>query len=145
MKKSLKLLGIVLTAAVAIAALSQTEAFAKITGYLYGHALVIESVPGTTVASIGTAGALTVTSIANSGALTATTISGTTISGTTLTATGGAIQLYSRTQAQIEATTPTAVGQMYYCNNCTATTVCVSSAAAVMSWVSMVAPATACD
>lgn len=30
----------------------------------------------------------------------------------------GRVGLYSRTIAQLQAITPTAVGQMYYCNNC---------------------------
>lgn len=78
MEKSLKLFLAVITAAVAIAAITQTDVWSKVTGYLYGHALYIESVPGTNVASIDTAGALTVTGITNSGALSATAITGTT-------------------------------------------------------------------
>ena len=123
MKKSLKLLGIVLTAAVAIAALSQTEAFAKITGYLYGHALVIESKPGTTVASIGTAGALTVTSIANSGAFTNTG---------NLTV-GGQLILPSVSSTTIATLVPAAVGAVVY--NSTRYAVCVGTAATAGSWI----------
>ena len=116
---------------------------------------------GTTLALTGAAdinGAVTmgadntVSTMAANGALavhasvTAPAITGSTsVTGAKVVVSGGALQLYSRTQAQIEAFTPLAAGELYYCNDCTATAVCVSSAAAVMSWVSVVDPTTACN
>lgn len=58
---------------------------------------------------------------------------------------GGQLNLYSRSQAQIEAIIPGVAGAVYYCNDCTATTICVSTSATALSWVSAVAPGTACD
>lgn len=84
--------------------------------------------------------------VVSAAAVQGATVTGTTsVSGAKVSVTAGPLTLYSRTQAQIEAFTPAAVGEVYYCNDCTATSVCVSSAAAVMSWVSVVNPATACD
>jgi hypothetical protein len=144
MKKSLNLLGLLLVAAIALA-VSSSSVRASLTGYLYGHGLFIQSVPGTTVASISNAGALSVTSVVNTGALSATTINGTTsITSPIITATGP-VGLYSRTQAQIEAIVPGAAGKVYYCSDCTVTTVCVSTSATTLSWVSVGALATACD
>ena len=70
MKKMLTLFALVLTTAVAVIGFGfgPKELIASTTGYLCGHGLYIESVPGTQVASISNAGALVVTSIANSGA-----------------------------------------------------------------------------
>lgn len=71
---------------------------------------------------------------------------GTTLTaGTNITATAGFIQLYSRSQAQIEALTPAAVGQVYFCNDCTLTAVCVSTGTAVSAFASVGALATDCD
>lgn len=39
----------------------------------------------------------------------------------------GYLQYYSRTAAQIAAITPSVVGQAYYCSNCTAQTICIST------------------
>ena len=48
-----------------------------------------------------------------------------------LTSTGltvsGTIGLWSRTKAQIDAITPTAVGSVLFCSNCTIPDVCVST------------------
>lgn len=74
MKKSFKLVGLLVLAAIAVVVfVGPKEIVASTTGYLYGHGLYIQSVPGTTVASITNAGAMTVTSLTNSGAATATT------------------------------------------------------------------------
>lgn len=94
-----------------------------------------------TVSTITTGGAASFHASVSAPAITGTT----SVTGAKVVVSGGPLQLYSRTQAQIEAFTPSAVGEVYYCNDCTATSVCVSSAAAVMSWVSVVNPATACD
>ena len=146
MKKSLKLVGLLVLAAIAVVVfVGPKEIVASTTGYLYGHGLYIQSVPGTTVASITNAGALTVTSVTNTGALGGSAITATTSVTSPLIVATGPIQFYSRTQAQIEATTATAVGQGFYCNDCTATSVCISSAANRTSWISVVNPATACD
>ena len=41
--------------------------------------------------------------------------------------TGVGLTLYSRTIAQLNAITPANVGQMFLCNNCTQSPVCISS------------------
>jgi len=88
--------------------------------------------------------------VVGTGALTATSgtfsttvgITGaTSLSSATVT---DAFVIGSRTQAQIEAITPV-VGQMYICTDCTATTICISSAAAVMSWIGLESFDVACD
>ena len=70
MKKSFQFLGLALVAALAVSYFATTDAAARITGYLYGDALVI-GYPGTTVASISSAGVATVTGVVNTGTLTA--------------------------------------------------------------------------
>lgn len=59
--------------------------------------------------------------------------------------TDGFLQTFSRTQAQIEALTPAAVGQVYYCSDCTLTTLCISTGTALSAFGSAVAPGTDCD
>lgn len=56
---------------------------------------------------------------------------------TNVTATAGYVQVYSRSLAQLNAVTPTAVGQMYYCNNCVDSPVCVSSGTGAGAFVSV--------
>lgn len=92
MKKS-----IVIAVAAIVAALSVGVVFAKTVGVLYGDALVVPY-NGTQTAGITAAGAITGTSLAVSGPTT----------------------IYTRTEAQINAESPTyTVGSLYYCSNCT--------------------------
>lgn len=72
MKKALTLTNVLIALAIITAV-----ATASVTGYLYGHGLYIETVPGTTVASISNAGVATVTGVVNSGTLTAAGITNT--------------------------------------------------------------------
>ena len=59
---------------------------------------------------------------------------------------GGFFQFYSRTQAEIEAITSSAVGQAYFCNDCTVTAICVSSVTpSATSWCSPADIGVACD
>lgn len=46
----------------------------------------------------------------------------------------GFLQLTSQTSAQIKAATPKAVGEYYYCSNCTTVTTCVSTGTVVGAW-----------
>ena len=62
---------VLILVAVVVSMFAVSKLVASTTGYLYGHGLSIESVPGTVVASISNAGALVATSIANSGAISA--------------------------------------------------------------------------
>lgn len=57
----------------------------------------------------------------------------------------GSIQLYSRSKAQLLLLTPSAIGQTYYCNDCTTVAICVSTATAVHSIVKSTDRAAACD
>lgn len=78
--------------------------------------------------------------------VTAPAITGSTsVSGAKVSVTGGALALYSRTKAQLRALTPAAAGEAYYCSDCTAVTICVSTAAAVSSMVKVTDRAAACD
>jgi hypothetical protein len=133
MKKVITLGALVLVVG-AIIGFTAPKAVASLTGYLYGHGLYIESVPGTQVASISNAGALVVTSIVNSGAISATNVTAT-----------GFVQLATKTQAQVLASTPSATGQMYFCSDCTVTAVCVSTATNRFAWQGALDPATDCD
>ncbi len=57
---------------------------------------------------------------------------GTTVTaGTNIIATAGFIQTYSRSLAQIMAITPTAVGQVYFCNNCSPVEMAMSTGTSV--------------
>lgn len=57
----------------------------------------------------------------------------------------GTSEISSLTVAQIGATVPTRVGQMYYCSNCTALRVCVSTGTTVGSFSSPVSATTGCN
>ena len=57
----------------------------------------------------------------------------------------GYLQLYSQTKAQIKAFTPGEVGQQYYCNDCTTTTVCISTGTALGAFSQIQSPTTACN
>lgn len=70
----------------------------------------------------------------------------TSITGTKLVASGvGSVGLYSRTKAQILALTPAAAGQAYYCSDCTAVTVCVSTGTGAGAFTKVTDRAAACD
>ena len=77
---------VLILVAVVVSMFAVSKLVASTTGWLYGHGLKIESVPGTEVASISGAGALSVTSIVNTGALTVTSASGITVSTSASTA-----------------------------------------------------------
>jgi hypothetical protein len=51
----------------------------------------------------------------------------------------------SRTLAQINAITPTYLGEIIYCSNCTNTVICASTATVVGSWSSPAAKGTHCN
>jgi hypothetical protein len=67
------------------------------------------------------------------------------VSGASLTATGGAIKFYSRSQAQILAIDPGGVGEAYFCNDCTTTAVCISTGTAVLDFAAIEDPTALCD
>lgn len=60
-------------------------------------------------------------------------------------AASGYIQNASKTLAQIQAITPTAVGQSYYCSNCTTDAVCVSTGTGPGAFSRVSARTTACN
>ena len=89
------------------------------------------------------AGAVT---IAGAAAITGAITGPTSITGTKLVASGaGSVGLYSRAKAEILALTPAAAGQAYYCNNCTAVTICVSTGTGVGAFVKVNDRTAACD
>ena len=53
--------------------------------------------------------------------------------------------LVSKTLAQINATTPSAAGQVVYCSNCVNSAVCVSSGTGTAAFVSSSSPTVHCD
>jgi hypothetical protein len=58
----------------------------------------------------------------------------------------GYMQLLSTTNTALHAITPTVVGQLYYCNNCAATSIiCVSTGTTISGFASVVNKATACN
>jgi len=57
----------------------------------------------------------------------------------------GGTGIYSRTVAQIGLITPRAVGEMFYCSNCTALRMCISTGTVVGSFASPVAATTVCN
>lgn len=59
--------------------------------------------------------------------------------------TDGYFQTFSRTKAQLGAIVPTAVGQLYYCSDCTALRTCISTGTAQGAFSSPVAATTACN
>lgn len=122
MKKIVSLFALVLTVG-ALINFAAPKVVASTTGYLYGHGLFIESVTGTVIASISNAGALSVTSIVNT----------------------GLFQYASKSKAQIEAITPSAAGQSYYCSDCIDAAVCVSTGTGVSAWVQISSKAVACN
>lgn len=70
----------------------------------------------------------------------------TSITATKIVASGaGSVGLYSRTKAQILALTPAAAGQAYYCSDCTAVTVCVSTGTGAGAFTKVTDRAAACD
>lgn len=67
------------------------------------------------------------------------------IKGGSITVNSGFLQLFSRTAAQLGAITPSVVGQMYYCSDCTALRTCISTGTAQGAFSSPVAATTACN
>lgn len=67
------------------------------------------------------------------------------ISGISITATSGNIGFYPRTLTQINAITPTAVGQAYYCSDCTNSAVCISSGTGLGAFVQIGSKSTHCS
>lgn len=63
-------------------------------------------------------------------------------SGATMT---GGLALYSRTEAQILAIEAAAAGELYFCSDCTTTTVCVSTGTAAADMAAIEDPSAACD
>jgi len=122
MKKVITL-GAFFLAAAAILNFAAPKAVASLTGYLYGHGLFIESTTGNVIASISNAGALTVTSVVNT----------------------GVNRLASKTKVQIEAITPGAAGEEYYCSDCIDAAVCISTGTGVSAWVQISSKTVACN
>lgn len=52
-----------------------------------------------------------------------------------MTITGGLLGVWSRTRAQIDSITPTAVGAVLFCSDCTVPNICVSTAATASSFL----------
>lgn len=67
------------------------------------------------------------------------------LSGLSVTASGGAIKFYSRSEAQILAIDPGGAGEAYYCNDCTTTAVCISTGTAVLDFAAIEDPTAICD
>jgi len=57
----------------------------------------------------------------------------------------GYFQLASKTLAQLAASTPTAVGQEYYCSNCVTDAVCISTQSVTAKWARTSLRTTACQ
>lgn len=118
MKKSIQLLALALVAGLTIGYFG-SDAAARITGYLYGDALVI-GYPGTTVASISSAGAASVTGLTNTGAFAntgaITNTGSVSVVGPVVASTAAAsLQSASLYGAVVTLSTePTAVGQLWY-------------------------------
>lgn len=105
-----------LTVVTAVMLVLATFAYARTVGVGYFDALVI-----------GTDRANPTASITSAGVITGSTL----VTGAKVTASAGAVTLYSRSKAQINAITPVAVGEVYYCNDCTSEVICVSTRTAV--------------
>jgi len=56
-----------------------------------------------------------------------------------------AVKFHSQTQAQIEVYDPITVGEMFYCSDCTATTLCISTGTVVGDFSTIQDPTSACD
>ncbi len=70
----------------------------------------------------------------------------TSVTATKIVASGaGSVGLYSRTKAQILALTPAAAGQIYFCSDCTAVSICVSTGTAAGAFVKATDKTAACD
>jgi hypothetical protein len=93
-----------------------------------------------TVSTMAANGALTVHA-----SVTAPAITGSTSVTSPLYIGTGAIRLYSRTKAQINALATPAIGDAYYCSDCTAVTMCVSTGTVVNSFVKVDARTAVCD
>lgn len=72
-------------------------------------------------------------------------IDGSGVTATNVILTTGYLQYTSKTLAQLQALTPTAVGQAYYCSNCSVDAVCVSSGTGVGAFTRYSARTTACN
>jgi hypothetical protein len=103
--------------------LGASYVFARTSGTLYGEALVIETVRGTQVASISTAGATATTGLTNTGAFVNTGAA--TIS--------GQLVFQSASSTTIKTLTPAAVGALVY--NSTRLAFCQSTATVAGAWV----------
>jgi hypothetical protein len=91
------------------------------------------------------AGTLSGAAITGAATLSATAITGVTSITSPLYVATGPIRLYSRTKAQILAIATSAIGDSYYCSDCTSVTVCVSTAVAGPSFVKVDDKSAACD
>ena len=103
---------------------------------------------GTSALPIGTvyADAIIGASVSSGGAFSGT--SGTfseALTGQSVKVSSGPMTLYSRSSAQILALTPAEVGEMYFCNNCSPLTLCVSTGTAVLQFADVADPTAACD
>ena len=67
------------------------------------------------------------------------------ISSNGFTMTQGYIQLYSRTHAQITAFIPKAVGEEYYCNDCSVVPTCISTGTVLGAWALSTSKTSACQ
>jgi hypothetical protein len=121
MKKSTQLLALALVAILGISYFATTDAAARITGYIYGDALVI-GYPGTTVASISTAGAASFATLATTGKLVPA----------------------AKTLAELAAITPAAKGEVYSVSNGTFL-LCVSSGTGRGAFASPISSTTTCS
>lgn len=147
MKKKFTLLGIliVMTLVAAISTFTVRPLTAKSVGWGYFDALVIGTNPYSPTASITSAGALTVTSLTNTGAVGGSAITATTSVTSPLFVATGPSRLYSRTKAQINALATPAVGDAYYCSDCAAVTMCLSTGTVIKSFVKVDDRTAVCD
>ena len=148
MKKKFTLLGVLATMLLIVSVISTltvVPSIAKSLGWGYFDALVIGVNPASPTASITSAGALTVTSLINTGAVGGSAILATTSVTSPLFVATGPSRLYSRTKAQINALATPAVGDAYYCSDCVAVTMCLSTGTVVKSFVKVDDRTAVCD
>ena len=91
------------------------------------------------------AGTLSGAAITGAATLSATAITGVTSITSPLYVATGPMRLYSRTKAQILALTTVAVGDAYYCSDCTAVLICVSTGTAKGAFVKVNDKTAVCD
>lgn len=126
--------------AASIAASAHTGATLALTGAADINGAVTMGADGT-VSTMAANGALAVHASVTAPAITGST----SVSGAKVVVTGGPLSFYSRTKAQINALVTPAVGDTYYCSDCTAVTHCASTGTVVGSFVKITDKTAVCD